>query len=182
MKKNLISVLILALVLANFVLTALLMFTVMPQTKKANELIDKVCAAIDLDLNSGAANALGNIPMDQREEYKVNGGADITTSLAPSVDPQTGQSESKSHYAVVNVTLVLYTESEKHETYTQEFLAGQDTSIMNSIQKTLSQYTIEEVRESSTKEEIQEIILQDMQAMFGGDYVIAVNFSKFQQE
>ena len=53
---------------------------------------------------------------------------------------------------------------------------------MNSIQKTLSQYTIEEVRESSTKEEIQEIILQDMQAMFGGDYVIAVNFSKFQQE
>ena len=63
-----------------------------------------------------------------------------------------------------------------------EFLAGQDTSIMNSIQKTLSQYTIEEVRESSTKEEIQEIILQDMQAMFGGDYVIAVNFSKFQQE
>ena len=82
----------------------------------------------------------------------------------------------------MNVTLVLYTESEKHETYTQEFLAGQDTSIMNSIQKTLSQYTIEEVRESSTKEEIQEIILQDMQAMFGGDYVIAVNFSKFQQE
>ena len=166
MKKNMISVLILALVFANFVLTALLMFTVMPQTKKANELIDKVCAAIDLDLNSGAANALGNIPMDQREEYKVNGGADITTSLAPSVDPQTGQSESKSHYAVVNVTLVLYTESEKHETYTQEFLAGQDTSIMNSIQKTLSQYTIEEVRESSTKEEIQEIILQYIHTIY----------------
>lgn len=182
MKKNLISVLILALVLANFVLTALLMFTVLPQTKKANELIDRVCAAIDLDLNSGAANALGNIPIDEREEYKVNGGADITTSLAPSVNSETGQTDSKSHYAVVNVTLVLYKESEKYETYTQEFLAGQDTSIMNVIQKTLGEYTIEEVRESATKQEIQDIILQEMQAMFGGDYIIAVNFSKFQQE
>ena len=55
MKKNLISVVILALVFANFVLTALLMFSVLPETKKANTLIEKVCSAIDLDLNSGAA-------------------------------------------------------------------------------------------------------------------------------
>ena len=54
MKKNLISVVILALVFANFVLTALLMFSVLPETKKANTLIEKVCSAIDLDLNSGA--------------------------------------------------------------------------------------------------------------------------------
>ena len=40
MKKNLISVIILALVLANFVLTALLVFTVLPETKKANKLIE----------------------------------------------------------------------------------------------------------------------------------------------
>ena len=57
MKKNLISVIILALVLANFVLTALLVFTVLPETKKANKLIEEVCsahylvAAISLSLN-----------------------------------------------------------------------------------------------------------------------------------
>ena len=34
MKKNLISVVILALVFANFVLTALLMFSVLPETSK----------------------------------------------------------------------------------------------------------------------------------------------------
>ena len=49
MKKNLISVLILALVFANFVLTAILMFTVLPETQKANTLIEKVCSAIDLE-------------------------------------------------------------------------------------------------------------------------------------
>ena len=35
MKKNLISVVILALVFANFVLTALLMFSVLPETKRS---------------------------------------------------------------------------------------------------------------------------------------------------
>ena len=42
MKKNLISVLILALVFANLVLTALLIFTILPETKKANNLIGAV--------------------------------------------------------------------------------------------------------------------------------------------
>lgn len=44
MKKNLMSVLILALVVANLILTAILMISVVPQTKKANELINKVCS------------------------------------------------------------------------------------------------------------------------------------------
>ena len=64
MKKNLISVLILALVFANFVLTAILMFTVLPETQKANTLIEKVCSAIDLDLNSGGTNGTSSIPID----------------------------------------------------------------------------------------------------------------------
>lgn len=182
MKKNLISVLILTLVFANFVLTAILMFSVLPQTKQANTLIDKVCQAIDLDLNSGAANALGNIPMDKREEYRVNGGEVITTSLAPSIDKNTGEPDGNNHYAVVNATLVLYKESDKAKTYTQAFLAEHDSTIQNAIIKTLGKYTVEEVSQQSVKEEIQQEILQEMQAMFGGDYVIAVNFSKFQQE
>ena len=57
MKKNLISVLILALCFANLVLTALLIFTIIPETKKANNLIDQVCEAISLDLNSGTATS-----------------------------------------------------------------------------------------------------------------------------
>ena len=50
MKKNLITVIILALVLANLILTAILVFTIIPQTKKSNQLIDQVCSAINLEL------------------------------------------------------------------------------------------------------------------------------------
>ena len=67
MKKNLISVIILALVFANFVLTALLLFTVLPQTKKANQMIEDVCAAIDLELNSGDASGPSNVKIEDQE-------------------------------------------------------------------------------------------------------------------
>ena len=67
MKKNLMSVLILALVVANLVLTAILMISVVPQTKKANQLITKVCSAIDLELEGGKDNSSINIPMERLE-------------------------------------------------------------------------------------------------------------------
>ncbi|MCM1105664.1 MAG: flagellar basal body-associated FliL family protein [Blautia sp.] len=176
MKKNLISVLILALVFANFVLTAILMFSVLPQTKKANALIDKVCQAIDLDLNSGDSSSLDNIPVEDREEYAVNSGADITATLA-SVEGDKG-----SHYAVVNVTLVLNKGSENYKTYNQEFMAGQDSTIRATITDALNRYTVDDLRNRETKQTMQDEVLEQMQMLFGGDYVIAVNFSKFTME
>ena len=53
MKKNLMTVIILALVLVNLVLTAILAFTIIPQTRKSNQLIDKIASAIDLELEDG---------------------------------------------------------------------------------------------------------------------------------
>ena len=85
MKKNLISVLILALVFANLVLTALLIFTILPETKKANNLIDQVCQAISLDLKSGAATSASQIPQEQIADYALNAdGENLTFSFAPS--------------------------------------------------------------------------------------------------
>lgn len=173
MKKNLISVLILALVFANFVLTAILMFSVLPETKKANTLIEKVCSAIDLDLNSGAANGTSNVPIDQQEIYKVNGGEKITTNLAQG-------SDGKAHYAVLTVSLVLNTKSDNYKTYTQEFLTNQDETIKNDIIKVIGGYTYDEF--DSKTEEMREIILSDMQELFGKDYVIGVNISESTSE
>ena len=165
MKKNLISVVILALVFANFVLTALLMFSVLPETKKANTLIEKVCSAIDLDLNSGAATGTSNVSIDDQEIYKVSTGEDLTTNLAEGKD-------GKTHYAVLNVSLVL----NNYKKYTQDFLTNQDDTIKNDIIKVVSGYTFEQFNQNS--DAIKDTILEDMQNLFGKDYVIGVNFSK----
>ena len=173
MKKNLISVLILALVFANFVLTAILMFTVLPETQKANTLIEKVCSAIDLDLNSGGTNETSNIPIDQQDTYKVNEGEKITTNLAKGND-------GKSHYAIVKVSLVLNKKSDNYATYNQEFLANQDETIKNDVIQVIGQYTLDEFE--TNKEQVKSEILSDMQKLFGADLVIGVNFSESTSE
>ena len=173
MKKNLISVLILALVFANFVLTAILMFTVLPETQKANTLIEKVCSAIDLDLNSGGTNETSNIPIDQQDTYKVNEGEKITTNLAKGNDE-------KSHYAIVKVSLVLNKKSDNYATYNQEFLANQDETIKNDVIQVIGQYTLDEFE--TNKEQVKSEILSDMQKLFGADLVIGVNFSESTSE
>lgn len=173
MKKNLISVLILALVFANFVLTAIVMFSVLPETKKANTLIEKVCSAIDLDLNSGAANGVSNVPIDQQDIYKVNAGEKITTNFAQGAD-------GKNHYAVLKVSLVLNKKSDNYKTYNQDFFTSQDETIKNDIIQVIGNHTVDEFE--SNKDEVKGEILSDMQELFGADLVVGVNFSESTSE
>lgn len=163
MKKNLMSVIILALVFANFVLTAILTFTIYPQTKKANAMIEAVCEAIDLELNSGAATGLSNLPIDQITTYAVNSGETMTINLADG-----------EHYAVISVSLSVNTESDRYVESTTEALADKEAVIKDSISQTIRGYTKDELLNNTS--EVQNEILVDLQKMFESDYVVGVSF------
>lgn len=112
MKKNLMSVLILALVVANLILTAILMISVVPQTKKANELVNKVCSAIDLELEGGKEKATIDIPMEQVATVQVDGGESITVNLKSDND--------RKSYAIVSISLALDTKNKDYKKGTEE--------------------------------------------------------------
>ena len=69
MKKSVISLLTLVLVLVNVVLTALLTFTILPQTKQANKLIEKVAGAIELDMSAGQSTGGSTTSLEKTEVY-----------------------------------------------------------------------------------------------------------------
>ena len=71
MKKNLLAVIILALVLVNLILTAVLVFSIIPQTKKSNELIDQVCAAINIELEGGQNKDSSAVPIEEIAVYNI---------------------------------------------------------------------------------------------------------------
>ena len=52
MKKNVVSIIILALSVANLVLSALLVFTFVPQAKKTDKLVTEICSVLKLELDS----------------------------------------------------------------------------------------------------------------------------------
>ena len=169
MKKNLISVIILALVFANFVLTALLMFTVLPETKKANQMIEDVCSAIDLELNSGDAVGSSNVSIDKIEAYTLNSGETMTMSLAADED-------GSSHYVVAVVSLSLNTESDNYTKIGSAGLEANESIISSDMGKIINQYTLAEFNED--RQTVYDAILSGLQDEYGKDFIVSVNFSQ----
>ena len=168
MKKNLMSVLILALVVANLVLTAILMISVVPQTKKANQLITKVCSAIDLELEGGKDNSSINIPMERLETISIDDGASMTINLKD-------DGEGEGHYAVVSVALAVDNKSDGYKTFGVEGVTAKKDIIKDIVNKVVSGYTLEEMKADQTK--AQDEILSRLRRMFDSDFIVSVGFS-----
>ena len=175
MKKNLITVIILALVLANLILTAILVFTIIPQTKKSNQLIDQVCSAINLELQSGENTpATPEVPIEDVETYAITDG--FTVNLKQGED-------GKQHYAVFSVSLSLNTKSDGYKTYGgSEGLAAKVTIIQSEINTIVNGYTLDEFN-ANGYQNVKDDILKTLQDMVGGsDFIVGVNFSSVQTE
>lgn len=170
MKKNLVTVITLALVLVNLVLTVVLTISIVPETKKANELITKVCGAIDLDLESGSATSAENIPIEDLEVYNVED--KMTINLKKGED-------GKDHFAIVTVSLSI---NKEHEDYKkmQPQLAEKKNLIKAEINNVVSQYTMEEIKSNQTA--VQEELLKKLQKMFASDFIVAVGFPDAQYQ
>ncbi len=165
MKKNLITVVILALVVVNLVLTAVLTISIVPETKKANELITKVCSAIDLDLQAG--DTAGSLAIDIADmvDYPVNEGATLTFNLADG------------HYAVIGVSLSL---DSTNEDYTTKFggtgdLKPYDNVISDTIKTVVTSHTFDDM--TKNEEAVKEEILESLQTLFKSSFIVRVNFS-----
>ena len=170
MKKNLITVITLALVVVNLVLTVVLTITIIPETQKANELITKVCSAIDLDFESGSATSAANIPIEQIEVYNIEDS--MTINLKQGED-------GKDHFAVITVSLSLDTKNEDYKDL-QPQVSEKEKLIKAEINNVVSQYTLEEIK--SNQSAVQQEILKDLQKMFASDFIVAVGFPDAQYQ
>lgn len=164
MKKNLITVVILALVVVNLVLTAVLTISIVPETKKANELITKVCSAIDLDLQAGDTAGSLSVDVADMVDYSVNGGETMTINLVDG-------------YAVLGVSLSLDSKNEEFSKFGDGAgnLAAQDNIISDKINSIVKKHTVQEMIDNEA--EIKEEILEELQTLFKSSFIVKVNFS-----
>lgn len=170
MKKNLITVITLALVVVNLVLTVILTITILPETQKANELITKVCSAIDLDLESGSATSNANIPIDQIEVYNIDD--EQTINLKQDGD-------GKDHFAMITVSISMDTKNSDYKELKPQ-VEEKVNLIKGDINNIVSQYRIDEIKNNQSA--VQDEILKDLQKMFGSDFIVAVGFPTAQYQ
>ncbi len=174
MKKNLMSVIILALVTVNLVLTGIIMFSTVSANRKTIALVDDIAAILNLELESStgteeAAEDAMVLP-ENSEVYDI---ADsMTVALKSSND-------GKDHYAMCSVSFSINTQHEDYKTY-QPMLAAKESKIKSEIIEVVGQYTKEEAQ--ANVHGIEEEILKKVQEMFDSDFVYEAYFRdiKFQ--
>lgn len=166
MKKNLISVVILALLIVNIVLSAITMFSVVSTNKKTASLVTDVAAAINLDLKGTDEETKKTVPMADVVTY------DISEMVVPL---KRGENDDKDHVVLLSVTLSMDSKSKDYKTYGEGDLSARESLIRGEINDVISQYTMDEARDRSHA--FEEEILQRIQTMFDSDFIYNVTIS-----
>ena len=168
MKKNMMSVIILALVLVNVVLTGVMMFFTVSANSKTIALVNDIAAILDLETSMPVSAAAVN-PADS-EVY------DIADSMTVALKPD---GDGKDHYAMCAVSFSINNKHEDYATY-QPMLSTKESKIKSDIIEVLGNYTKEEA--SNNTDEIENEILKCVQELFGSDFVYEAYFRdiKFQ--
>lgn len=166
MKKNILTIVILALCLINLVLTALLIFTIVPTAKRTDALISQVASVIELELTGYSEGAY---KVEDLETHKIE--EKLTKNLKIG-------SDGENHFAVVDyVTLSI---NKKSEDYKEKsvIITDQDAKIMDIVGTTISQYTIETAISEQAK--MKEDILKQLRKYFGSsDFIVDIYFGNF---
>lgn len=173
MKRNLIAIIILALLVVNTVMTGIMMFTIIPANKKTMELVGDISSAIQLDLGiagSGAVeSATAGVAMTDIATYNLAN--ELTIRL------KNDDGDDASHYAVVGVTLSLNKNDETYASY-GETMSQYEGIISDVVNKTVGKYSKNQLAELGT-EEIQSEILESLQEKFNSQVISAVSFSSW---
>jgi flagellar FliL protein len=167
MKKNMLSVLILALLIVNVALTGVMMFTMMGTNKKTAKLIDGISTALSLEIADPEAEGEEAEPEVAMEDIKVHQIADqLTIGLAKGAD-------GKAHYCIVSVSLSLNTKDPDYEKYSAT-LGDNEDMIKDKIFQVVGAHTIEEAE--SNPDGLREEILEAIQNMYGSKFVYNIVF------
>ncbi|MCX4339716.1 MAG: flagellar basal body-associated FliL family protein [Lachnospiraceae bacterium] len=168
MKKNLISIIILALMIVNIVLTAIMMFSVTGASKKTAALVDNIATAMDLELSaSGEGGAAAAVSMADTETYSF---ADNMT-----IPLKKSEGDEKDHYCIVSITLSINTKAEGYKEYgSAEVLATREGLIKDEINGVFARYTMEEARDN--QETIKKEIIDRIQQLFDSKFIYNVSF------
>ncbi len=165
MKKNLISILILALLFVNVVLTSILMFSVTGTAKKTAALVTNIASVLNIELDKETeegeevvllADSVALDVQDNKTPIPLKMGADNTQ-----------------HYCLVSVTIHMNKKHEDYETFSVS--VSEQLSLFQSIvTDVVSGYTLEQAQ--TDRESMKNEILSKIQEAYGSTFVYKVTF------
>ncbi len=166
MKKNLITVIILALCVVNLILNVMLVFVCMPSAKKTNNLISEIASVLNLELESNDGQP--TVELKNIATYNVE---------AQVVNLKDDGSGDK-HYVQMGMTLELDKSSKEYDDL-NAVLTDAQGAVFDEARNVVQNYTYAEVDDQETQEKIKKQILDALQKKYGTQCIYRLSFSKF---
>ncbi|MDE6202895.1 MAG: flagellar basal body-associated FliL family protein [Lachnospiraceae bacterium] len=167
MKKNLISIVILALLVVNIVLTSIMMFSVTSTNRKTAALVTDIASAISLDLGTEEEEAV-TVPISDTSSYTIS---EMQIPLKKGED-------NEAHFAMLTVTLLINTKHDDYKEYGEDLSTREDL-IKGRINETVSQYTMDEINADSQM--LKGKILSSIQEIFNSDFIFDITLQALYQ-
>ena len=169
MKKNLLTVLILALLIVNIALTGVLMFSVMSTNKKTAELVTNIATVMNLELATPSEDdGAPKVSLADTEVYNLNGAMTIPLAAEVTADGKTKQS-----YIVMEIALSMDTKNKDYKKYSD--LSERESLIKDAITSVVSAHTESECRDDY--EGLKAEILTAIQQLFQSDFIYQVSIN-----
>lgn len=168
MKRNLLSIIVIALLVVNIVLSAIMMVSVSSASRKTAALVSDIATLVGLEINGLPTSDVGttNVTMADTAVYNITD--EMTIPLKTGEDGAT-------HYAVGNVSLSLNKNHEDYKTYNEETLATSEGIIKDIIYSVLGNYTMSEAQSNS--DQIKSEMLERIREKFDSEVIYGVSYN-----
>ncbi len=175
MKKNILSIIILALLLVNIILTAVMMFSVVGTNKKVANLVGNIAAAMSLELTEpGEDSQKEQVSLENTEVYALTGSMMMPTAMEADENGESTQS-----YLMCNLSFSI---NKKHKDYKKygsaEAMAGREELIKDAVNTIVSKHTASELQADPGLEGLKAEILAAVQDLYESDFIYKVSISE----
>lgn len=167
MKKNLLTVLVLALTLVNTILIGVMMVSVMGTNKKTAKLVGDIATVLNLELGTAGEEEKLEVSLADTEVYAIDGSMTILLKSEPGA--------TKSTYIVFDIALSLNKKHADYKKYGGENFKSYDSMIKSAINDAVMQYTELECR--NDMQAMKDDILKAIQEIFQSDFVYNISLS-----
>lgn len=167
MKKNLLTVLVLALTLVNTILIGVMMVSVMGTNKKTAKLVGDIATVLNLELGTAGEEEKPEVSLADTEVYAIDGSMTILLKSEPGA--------TKSTYIVFDIALSLNKKHADYKKYGGENFKSYDSMIKSAINDAVMQYTELECR--NDMQAMKDDILKAIQEIFQSDFVYNISLS-----
>lgn len=164
MKKNILTIIIMALTAINVIMTAIMFFVMLPTFQKTNTIITRVASVLNLELETDEEDGAEKYSVKDLESYEVVFDSEETIKLATGADGEP-------HYAkLTGFTLSINKASSDYKELSKT-LEAQESQIKAIILEAMEEHTAEDI----SREAVMEEALEKIQEHFDSKFIVSVS-------